>query len=374
MGLTLMLFYYQLTDTILFLPFFNNFLLLSLFFFAVQYFIEGKYQIKIVGIFLTFFTIFAFQYKLAHDSRILVYIIALLGLKNIPVKKIVKIILFEKIGLIVSIATITAIGVGFVSKSREYVLGFIHGNLFMINVIEIFLLYIFLYWRRMNFFSNILVSFLIILTFYISESRTGLVLFFLSFFLYLQIKYGKIKHLKYLNEITIIAPSILFLMSISIPYLMNINWFNKYPLLNALIRKMDVLLTNRLTLSAIRLKNTEFHLLFSSTNSTQMNMYHYTVVDSGYVQLFLVFGVLGSILFLFYYTNLIHIISKMDFLGKDKYFYLLAILIMCLNAFTENSLCSLKYNFTLLFVLLINKERTRLYVKNIIKQLKIRGT
>lgn len=224
-----------------------------------------------------------------------------------------------------------------------------------------------------EFFSNILVSFLIILTFYISESKTGLVLFSLSFVLYLHIKYGKIKHLKYFNKITIITPSILFLLSTSIPYLMSVDWFNKYPSLNAIINKMDLLLTSILTLSANKLKHTEFHLLFSSTNSAQMNLYRYTVVDSGYVQLFLVFGVLGSILFLCYYTTLIYKISKMDFLGKEKYFYLLAILILCLNAFTENSLCSLKYNFTLLFFLLINEERTRLYITNKLKQLKIKG-
>lgn len=372
-GLAFMIFYYQLTDTVLYFPFINNCLVLALLFFSIQYFVESKYRVKTLCIFLFFIVVLAFQYRRSHDSRLLVYIIALLGLKNIPVKRIMKFILYEKLILMVIIIAVASLGIGFVPRTGEYTLGFTHGNLFMINTVEMFLLYICLNWRKMGIYSNIIVACLIFLTFLFSESRTGLVLFSLSFVLYLHIKYGKIRNLRYLNILTVIIPSILFLISISIPYMMSIGWFDRYPTLNEYINKFDLMLTSRLTLSAIRLKNTKFHMLFSSTNTAGMRLYRYTVVDSGYVQLILVFGILGSILFICYYTHLIRKLSQMDFLGKEKYIYLLSVLILSLNAFTENSLCSLKYNFTLLFVLLFSEKKSLQSIYNMLKKLKIRG-
>ncbi len=365
-----MCFYYQLSDTVLYHPAAESFLLLSMFLFMLQFIIADRYRLKTLILISAFLGLFIFQYMLGHDSRILVYIISLLGLKDIPVKKIIKFILYEKIILIGLIVFITSLGIHFITKSNEYTLGFIHGNLFMVNVLEIFLLYICMNWQSMKGYSNIVIAIMIIITFLVSESRTGLLLFALSFILYLQIKYSKEKKLKYLQKIVIIVPSLMFAISIGVPYLINANWVKSYPLLRQFIDKMDTLLSSRLTLSALRLRNTDINLLSSTTNQLRMKMYRYSVVDSGYVQLLLVFGIIGSILFLLFYTRIIYKLCKIDGWGKEKYIYLLSVLTMCLYAFTENSLCSLKYNFTLLFVLLFNEKNLTQYITNVFFRLK----
>lgn len=363
-GLACILFYYQITDTVLSFPYAMAILLLGLFFFAFQYIITVKYKVKTLAIFAGCFLFLAYQYKMSNDSRLMVYVFALLGLNKIPIRNILKFILYEKVILIVFIIAVTALGVGFVPRTIEYTLGFIHGNLFMISAIEIFLLYVCLYWEKTGKIFNFVTAIMIVLTYVFSHSRTGLVLFFLSFFLFLHIKYGKTKHLKYLDLAAVVTPSVLFVVSITLPYLMSINWFLSRPTLQKYVAKMDALLSSRLTLGAIRLKYTTVHLFHTTTDAAQMHKFSYTVVDSGYVQLLLVFGILGSILFLCYYTTIIYKICKMVHLGKEKYIYLLSITIMCLNAFTENSLCSLKYNFTMLFIMILSEK---MLAKNILE-------
>lgn len=372
-GLIFMLFYYQLSDTVLYSASMEYCLIFSLLLFILQFVLQNQYRLKAFVIILTLLGIFAFQYKLGHDSRILALIITLLGLKEIPLKKIMKIILYEKIILIIGIALVTALGVGFIPRTNEYTLGFTHGNLFMISVLEIFLLYICLNWKKMGMTSNIIVALLIAVTFFVSRSRTGLLLFTLSFVLYLHIKYGKLKKLRYLNIIAVVSPTALFLISIFIPYSMNKDFFDRNSVIYKLITNLDNLLSKRLRLSSARLKNTSFHLFSSTTDESQMRYYKYQVVDSGYVQLILVYGILGSILFLLFYTLLIKMLCKMDWLGKEKYIYLLSVFIMSLYAFTENSLCSLKYNFTLLFALMLLENEQLLRGIGKFEKLKIRS-
>lgn len=368
-GLFFMTLYYLLSDTVLFFSSAEIFLLISVLFFILQFLLTTKHYLKTLILIVAILCIFVLQYTLGHDSRILMYIISVIGLQQVPFRKTMKIILYTKMILSGCVIVITTLGIQMIPKTSEYVLGFKHGNLFMLTILEMFLLYICLNWKSMYLRSNLVVGSLVVISFFVSKSRTGFLLFTLSFVLYLQIKYSKVNKLKYLCAVTAVTPVVMYALSIGLPFLMNQGIFQHYPQLNSLIQRMNLLLSNRLTLSAIQLKNTDFHLLSTTTNEIKMSMYKYTIVDSGYVQLLLVFGISGSMLFLLFYTGLICKIGKLDWMGKEKYIYLLSILAMSLYAFTENSLCSLKYNFTLLFVLLLLQDSSLITLKKKFQQI-----
>ena len=75
-----------------------------------------------------------------------------------------------------------------------------------------------------------------------------------------------------------------------------------------------------------------------------LTKYSYSTIDNGYIRLLYGYGVVGVIVFvLFYYLTVKKLIDK------NKYVYLVAIIIFSIWAISENVLYSFYFNFTLLF-------------------------
>ena len=134
------------------------------------------------------------------------------------------------------------------------------------------------------------------------------------------------------------------------------------PAIKRIISSIDTMLSSRLTIANVILGHTDIGLISSKTNYEDLKLYKYLVVDSGYVQLLLVFGILGSLLFLIF-----HYFMVKELIKREKGIYIVAVVAMALYAFTENSFCSLKYNFTLLFFIFLFQKRSYLNNKLILK-------
>lgn len=348
-GFMLMNLYYCINDTMFSVSFSEYFLLGSVTCYLIGYLIKGKFKLKYVLVATVFLGMYVYSYIFRHDSRILVYIITVISVIDINLKKLLKLIFFEK--LIICFFTMVA-GLG----ASGYTLGFIHENVFMLNVAELILLYICIYWKNMPPYAFAIILGIIFAAFYISDSRSGLVVLIIVYLLLLQVKFLPIKALKYMEITTFALSPVLFGLSILLPYILIQRIKTSSEILD-LVVKINKLLTNRLVLSAHRLVSIDFHLFTSYVNEKASKIYGYQIIDSGYVDLLVVFGVLGSILFLVLYAVIIHNVNKLDYLGRGKYVLLLAICAISLYAFTEHIFCSLKYNFTLLFILLYQKNR-----------------
>ena len=348
LGFMLMNLYYCINDTMFSVSFSEYFLLGAVACYLIGCLMRGRYKLKYVLVAAVFLGLYLYSYTFRHDSRILVFIITVISVIDIDLRKLLKLIFFEK--LAICLFTM-AVGLG----ASGYTLGFIHENVFMLNVTELILLYICIYWKNMPSYAFVIILGIIFAAFYISGSRSGLVVLIVVYLLLLQVKFLPIKALKYMEITTFALPPVLFGLSILLPYIL-IQKIKTSPEILDLVVKINELLTNRLVLSANRLVNIDVGLFTSDVNEKALKLYDYQIVDSGYVNLLVVFGILGSILFLALYAFIIHNINKLDYLGRGKYVLLFAVFAISLYSFTENVFSSLKYNFTLLFILLYQKN------------------
>lgn len=363
-GFILLNFYYGFADTILYNSILNIFLIFSIALFLIQLMFYKRFHIKKILPVVLIIGIFIYNYLYQKDSRILVLIVALLGMKKCKLDNMLKILLYEKILIFLFTILVSSLGFnGFIMKGDEYILGYIHGNLFTLNILEIVLLYICLNWKKMNMFSNISVILILFGTFFITGSRTGILISAIVYVLFLLVKYTE--KYRFIRLLSWILLPFMFIMSIVVPYSLIPKYKSFYEgkeWLYNLIEKVNGIITNRLTLAALKLDNTNIKM-FSSESTGDLSLYKYTVVDSGYVQLLLVYGLVGSVIFIVTYMLMIYKIGKLYISNKEKYIYLLCFIAMELYAFTENSLCSFKYNFTFLFALLLFNSKSKIMEK-----------
>lgn len=352
--------YYGFSDTVLYSGYMIIILLTSMMLSCVYIFLRNKYNKTNLIVLAILMAIFIYNYIVSKDSRILALILTVISLKNLDIRKLLRFMLYEKI-----IITFFVIASSFVVSAGIYesraVLGYTHGNLMMLNLMDIMLLYLCVYWKKINFYKLLIMIGIILMCFLITESRTGLILSLAIWLLVVGLKYFKFNNI--LNMLAKFLPFILMALSIYLPLCFRYGQLiGNNPAIKRIISSIDTMLSSRLTIANVILGHTDIGLISSKTNYEDLKLYKYLVVDSGYVQLLLVFGILGSLLFLIF-----HYFMVKELIKREKGIYIVAVVAMALYAFTENSFCSLKYNFTLLFFIFLLQKRSYLNNKLILK-------
>lgn len=332
--------YYGLSDTIFQTGILTILLLVSLMLSLLHIFFTNKYQPKKLVFLAILIVIFSYNFYITKDSRILALIITIIAIRDLDLKNVLKVTFFEKLILTVSVAFLSII---MNVNGGRIVLGFSHGNLLMLTFVDLILLYLCIYWEKINMYKLVILLFVILLCFVITGSRTGLITSLLIWLLTIGFKCFQIK--KVLNILGKFLPIVLMFLSLYLPLSVRYGLFIgngvKY---REVVDAMDRMLSHRFTLTNLILEHTDIGLISSSTNYKELNVYQYLVVDSGYVQLLLVFGIVGSLIFI-----ILHFAMVQELVRREQYIYIIAVIAMALYAFTENSWCSLKYNFTLFF-------------------------
>lgn len=332
----------------------------------VQILFNGQFRIKEMLLLILLFLLFFVNYLQYGDSRILALLIVVCSLTRINKENILKFIFWERliicgVIIILSLFAIIPSQVLVSERGARYSFGYQHPNQLMVTVIVILFLYICCYWKKIT--SLHFVAFFLILFLFqmFTRSQTGMIVGGVVLFFLLMYKYfGVEKLFVYLGRILPIA---LFVLSIFLP-LTTSRFFTLFflkgefgTIYSNFVLNLDNALSHRLTLSRLTLINSRIGLFGSEINENVLSQFDYTTVDSGYVQTLLVFGIIGTILFI-----VLNMLMVNYFIKNKQFVFLITFIGISLYAFSENIYCSLQYNFILLFwseIIFRNKIKIR---------------
>ncbi len=357
--------YYGITDTVLNIG--GSFLILvaSLGLTMVHIMFRNKFSVKRTVLVLALLGMFAYNYLHSKDSRMLALIITIVGIKDLELENVLKVTFYEKIIVTLMVMAASVVGIGNASFGPSPILGFSHGNLLMLTITVLIMLYLCIYWKKVT--GKILLALLgfIFIAFIITGSRSGLLISLAIWGLAFLYKYYRIE--RFLEFAAKYAMPVLMFLNVHFALSTSKNiliFLDKIPgfaeKYNQFVLMLDEVLTHRFKLANLVMTNSDISWLGSVKNERELAIYKYLVVDSGYIQLLLVFGILGTVLFLL----LNHLLAK-ELIKRRQYVYIIALIGISLYAFTENALCSLKYNFTLLFFILFFQPDVKYKILNI---------
>lgn len=186
--------------------------------------------------------------------------------------------------------------------------------------------------------KNIIYLIVSCLSFFITETRTILILNIM--FLILM----NFRHLlkKTIYKISPFIPLLCMSISIGSSYLLHI--FRDGTLVYSVITFFDKFLSNRFLLGSFCFDDLSISLLGGNLNRDILAANHlYSVIDNAYVNLLFNFGILSCILFLIIYWFTIK-----KFISYDKYKYIVIIMMFLFLGISENILRTLAINYTFL--------------------------
>lgn len=316
---------------------FDVLLYASVFFLFLKIMME-KHSIKELFVFFILSGLGIFSIKYSNNGTLLICIVAILGCQGIKIERVLKVLCITQ--CIVYMIVIMGALFGFVDNIVmqsvrngntvvRYAYGFAHPNQLACSLILFLILFQYLYKIPQIAFLGIYV-FLDIVIYKITASRTSFVIFTLFII-------GK-----YLLNIFAIKKIIYYVALSSYSFLMFLSVFIPRHLSNGWCRMLDIALQYRMTLSNQFLARFPINLFGTKIDSSGMSNYH--VLDSGYINVLLTFGIAVWGAFVIINIYLIYIYNK-----QQKYEEMLIIIVISLLGFTENVLYSLIYNFTLLW-------------------------
>lgn len=298
--------YYGFNNTTLKPPKIECILMVAVAIFCIYIFLYQQLDFYELVCFLGVFLAFGVNYIKARDSRMIVLLITILAIRNMDLKIVLKIFFYTRLLLFALTINLSLIGLTeliVIEKERgmRYALGYTHPNQFMFVLCMLIMMFVCLYYSKMEWVHFLGLFMVMMAGFSVSKSYTGLIICSMSLLLFLLLKYfsGK-KVICFLGKY---FPGMLMFLSLFLPITLKANldksgFFAVFPgfadIYAGALKKIDSALSSRLTLSRITLLKTDFGLLSSATGTLRAK---YTLVDSGYVQLLLVFGILGSLLF-----------------------------------------------------------------------------
>ena len=293
-----------------------------------------KSELKNIGIILLIGII---NYIVGKETTILFTAIAIATLKDIDIKKILKIMFFTRViaFIIVIISSLLGIipnnaiefyreGIGFVKRMT---FGYSHPNLTQASFVLIAVLYVYNYYEKIDLKRVVVLELLNYLIYYFTVSRSGF--FILSIFLvyvYLMKRIKRVnKNSKRLLNATLFF-SILFSFIVA-------SLYGK----NTIVNKMNTILTGRITYMSETIKN--YQIPFFSTNK-----YNNILFDNGYFDLIYNGGLLAFAWYMYNQVKTNKILAKNNL--EKEIIVTLFLLIYCI---TESYYASIIMNISLVF-------------------------
>lgn len=356
--------YYGLNETTLYFVGTDYMILGGIVLFGIHIFMFEHLNLRELIVFSAILIVFIINYIQRGDSRILVLLLTVIAVRNMELQDVLKVFFYVRLLLFILAVILNLWGssesvVKISNRGTRYALGFSHPNQFMFLVCMLIMLYVCLYYERINGISLLLLTIALMTGYLITKSNTGLITGMIMFILLVLYKYFKMSRL--LEILGKYLAFFLMFLSVFLPYTLrasadNIPFFRSFPQFTAWYEKtlayLDSALSSRLTLSRKTFIHTDIGLLTTNLNTTLSG---YSNVDSGYMQLLLTYGLLGTALFL-----ILNWFMVRKLIAKKQYIYIWAFIGMSLYAFTENTFCSLAYNFTLIFIVyLFQKDNTK---------------
>lgn len=319
---------------------------------------EQKYTVKELFVSLGFFAFGLVSYFVSGNTDIMISLMIVILSNNIDINKILNLIF--RVRLIVFFSTITMALFGILemgkiansSAEKGVLLGYGHANTFAGNVGILLFLLIAINRDRLNkrFFSMLIIVDALI--FYLSRSRTFLVLLSLLIIILLFYKAKKISAKKIFKFTRLFLPIWVIFIFMLI--------FLKYRgLLTLLVNLMDKMMNGRILLAIMNLKYYPITVLGQNVDYSiiaRENMYY--ALDNGFVYVLINYGVVGLLIIVgLAQKALLECIKK-----KQVILCLLCFLIMIWMAY-EGMMVSATANFTLIFAMTLPYEKRDLLIE-----------
>ena len=315
-------------------------LILGIVFLSIKI-IGDKYTRKELMACFLIFGIGFLTFIITHKVTLFLTCITLCGMKNIDLKKTLKNILLIRV---VSFIGITGLALLKIIPNKRilmwrsgsfdtrYSLGFGHPNVLQLSLFIIIALYLYLKGKKAIFFQYILLVLVNFLIYSFSKSRTGFIctlgLISVHFFFNKIVKKPNAKKLCKMSLITLV-----FLMIFS--YITGVFYGS-----NSIITKLDYFFNGRIRYSNYYLTTYGFSLFGNGKVLTDLN----SILDNGYILMFVQYGVIGILLVFGFLSRII----KSDFFKNDYNLFIISIF-MFIYLFNESFTPNIFMNFILLF-------------------------
>lgn len=327
----LILLYYAFRKSVIDYTLFDVSLYLSIPFLVAKVMLE-KYTLKESIKILILTVLGCICVFVSGETSILIAFCVVIGMKNVDYKVVLKLVfwirLFTTVILVVlalngKIQNVVLTRSSGISISRN-ALGYTHPNTFGIYCFILISLWFILYGHR-RWGYKVVVSLIIGLWQYrMTQSRTAILLIMLFLALVLVSKLKNMeKYIKKGAGYGIVAGAVI---SFIIPKLINI----------PIIGKINIFLNSRISLSESYLRVYGVRL-FGSHISMSLSSGNYWFLDSGYLNLFIRFGLLVGII---YVALFISMCRKLDF---DNIYIYIAAIVFAMYGLVENILASFLY-------------------------------
>ena len=335
----------------------------------IFWFINKRYTIKDI-VWILFLLLFALITAWKNNPVLLIAVMSAIIFSKSQSKSIFKLIFWERIILNVFRSSLSLTGViqnkVQVAKSGQYVtgygLGFNNPNDLAVEIGMLILLYVCVKESSLTLKNIFVIIVITAMTYRLTLCRTFLLMMPIAIGLLIGIKY--LEKLKFfINLYTFISIASLgigFIVSIGIPYVMNLGIGNLRPLI--------VLLNNLTSDRFMNASRVMLHYpitLFGGVGDFDIlkTIYNYSIVDNGYIRLLYGSGIVGTIIVAFIYIKTITTLAS-----EKRFYWMVPVIVFILWGISENVLCSLHWNFSILLWGVILEERHGILVKGIAEE------
>ncbi|MCI1230911.1 MAG: hypothetical protein LKG10_02130 [Lactobacillus delbrueckii] len=327
----------------------------------IFWFINERYTIKEIA-WILFLLLFASIAAWKNNSALLIDVMSAIIFSKSQSKSIFKLIFWERIIFNVFRSSLSLTGViqnkVQVAKSGQYVMGYGLGfdspNNLAVEIGMLILLYVCVKESSLTLKNIFVIIVITAMTYRITLSRTFLLMMTIAIILLIGIKYLE-KFKFFINLYTFISIASLaigFIVSIGIPYVMNLGIGNLRPLI--------VLLNNLTSNRFMHASRVMLHYpitLFGGVGDFDIlkTIYNYSIVDDSYIHLLYGFGIVGTIIFAFIYIKTITTLAS-----EKKFYWMVPVIVFILWGISEGILYTLHWNFSiLLWGVILEKSREK---------------
>lgn len=325
------------------------FILIGLFsgVFLLTHVLSQGYTRRELGIIFIFVTLGIVTLIFSKKITILITIIAIVFAKNIPLNRLIEVVFKFKILAFIVTIVLSLLGIIENNKSfrfmengdviTRYALGFPHANVTYLNFFIIVLLYLYIYYDKVKLRNYVVILFLSMLLYKITDSRTGIISVIISLIIPVVLKNKKIIKNVITRKIIIFLPIICggFSVFSGIYYSSG----------NLVLQKINQALTGRIELASKFLslyKVKPFGQVIVEGSNLNGS---YLRIDNGYISLLLAYGIISFMVFIILETKLLK-----KYMLEERYREILLIVSFLIYGITEVYIYNIFVNISLIFL------------------------
>ncbi|AYE33883.1 hypothetical protein [Clostridium septicum] len=307
---------------------------------------QGYTRRELVIIFI-FVTLGIVTLIFSKKITVLITIIAIVFAKNIPLNRLIEVVFKFKILTFIVTIILSLLGIIENNKSfrfmengdviTRYSLGFPHANVTYLNFFIIVLLYLYIYYDKVKLRNYVVILFLSMLLYKITDSRTGIISVIISLIIPIVLKNKKIIKNAITRKIIIFLPVICggFSVFSGIYYSSG----------NLVLQKINQALTGRIELASKFLSLYKIkpfgQVIIEGSNLNGS----YLRIDNGYISLLLAYGIVSFIVFIILETKLLK-----KYMLDERYREILLIVSFLIYGITEVYIYNIFVNISLIFL------------------------